>query len=116
MATRPSRPSPWPVVVRDIAGDHARVTASVGPANDALRSLGFSCSAHEDGELSMPLASDDHRRQVFLALVACDAAFVDGAGWSPAEYARAYRDDMDPSLTFQVIAWRGPDDWRVSRE
>ncbi|SDG96502.1 hypothetical protein SAMN05660880_03616 [Luteibacter sp. 22Crub2.1] len=68
----------------------------------------------EEGISRSVVASGDHRRQVLLDLIDLDAVFVDGQGWSPAEFARAYRDDVDPSLQFRTMAWRGPDDWHIS--
>jgi hypothetical protein len=99
------------VVVLELAGDSARAICPNKLARHALTSLGF---AGLDEQMVRPINDDADRKQLTTGLLALNAIFSGGPGWSPAELLGYYREQGIVTKPYRTIVWKGPRSFVIS--
>ena len=99
------------IVVLDITGDHARLASSKPTTDAQLLALGF---VAEGDQLVKSIADLAERQSLVNKLIELGALFSAGAGWSPAELVDLYKEQGVVKVGYKVIAWRGPDNYKVT--
>jgi hypothetical protein len=91
------------IVVKDIAGDEARVYVTNSAHKSDLIGIGFN---GKNNDLAKPLHCVEDRIRAVLRLIELGALFSDGRDWSPAEVVEYYREQGFISGPYRVIAWK----------
>jgi hypothetical protein len=98
------------VVVLDLAGHVAALVCRSPAIEPALRVLGFVAVSPR---WERPITDDADRKQLADALIGLDGLFAEGAGWSPAELLRLYRERNTLTAAYRTISWLGPSAFRI---
>jgi hypothetical protein len=99
------------ILVREIAGDRARVQTSCPGKKRDLSRLGF---IEKDDYLTRTITNTDDRRRLLESLIDLDALFSYGRDWCPSELVEYYRDLGLLARPFRIIVWRDPDHYTIS--
>lgn len=98
------------MVVLDIAGQTAIIVCDNLTAETSLLALGF---APDNGRMFRKVADDSDRQLLVQSLIYLGALFSSGRDWSPAELVDFYHQQGIVTDNYQIIIWKGPDDYIV---
>lgn len=99
-----------PLVVLSLSQQAVQAKSNDADITLHLRQLGFEPNGPH---MLKNIATESDLHVLVNQLIAMDAAFSAGHGWSPAEMLGLLRDQGVFTGPYKVIAWRGPGDFET---
>jgi hypothetical protein len=99
-----------PLVVLSLSQQGIQAKSNDADITQRLRQLGFEPNGPH---MLKDVATESELHAVVNQLIAMDAAFSAGHGWSPAEMLELLRDQGVFTGPYKMIAWRGPGDFET---